>query len=140
MDAIPQTTIQVKSLHDRYQIFEGENGLQISESRVLLFDVMAAHDEGDSIYEISRTFNLTPLQVQTAVDYIERHRTALEPEFAKAIQRREERREYYDKLAEEHWQRIRERHNPTPLQKAAYELLDKHRAQIEDEIHATHSQ
>ena len=134
------TTVQVKSLHDRYHIFEGDNGLQISESRVLLFDVMDLHNKGDSIYEISRTFNLTPLQVQTAVDYIEQHRAALEPEFAKAVQRRKERREYYDQLAEERWRQIKQRQNLTPLQKAVYALLDKHRAQMEEDVHASHSE
>ncbi len=140
MDITTPTTVHIKSLKDRYQIFEGENGLQISESRVLLFDVMEAHDEGDSIYEISRTFNLTPLQVQTAVDYIEAHRAALEPRFAKAIQRREERRAYYDQLAADRWRQIKQRRNLTPLQKSVYALLDKHRAQIEEDIRANHSE
>lgn len=137
---MPPPTFQSKDLRDRYHIFEGDNGLQISESRVLLFDVMDLHDKGDSIYDISRTFNLTPLQVQTAVDYIEKHRATLEPAFAKAVQRREERREYYDKLAEEHWRRIKERRNLTPHQEAAYALLDKCRAQMEAELHASDSE
>lgn len=140
MDTVTPPTFQGKDLRDRYHIFEGENGLQISESRVLLFDVMEAHDEGDSIYDISRTYNLTPLQVQTAVDYIEEHRATLEPAFAKAVQRREERREYYDKLTAEHWQRIKERRNLTPRQKAVYELLDKCRAQMEADVHASRSE
>lgn len=138
MDAIPQTTIQVKSLHDRYQIFEGDNGLQISESRVLLFDVMEAHDEGDSIYEISRTFNLTPLQAQTAVDYIEQHRAALEPRFAKAIQRREERRMYYEKQLEEHLKN-RSPLPMTPERAALYALLDKYRQPAEKVSNAADS-
>lgn len=132
--------MNAQQLSDRYQIFEGENGLQISESRVLLFDVMELHNRGDSIYDISRTWNLTPLQVQTAVDYIEEHRTELEPDFIKAVQRREERREYYDKLAEDRWRQIRERRNLTPHKKAVYSLLDKQRNRIEDELCANHSE
>ena len=70
MDTMTPPTFQGQDLRNRYHLFEGENGLQISESRVLLFDVMDLHDKGDSIYDISRTFNLTPLQVQTAIEYM----------------------------------------------------------------------
>lgn len=76
---------------NRYQIVEANGTLMISESRVSLFDVMILHDEGDSIYEISMTYNLTPLQVKTAVAYIEQHRAILEPVLAEAIRVREER-------------------------------------------------
>lgn len=113
-------------LRNRYQIFETDSGLQISESRVMLFDVMEAHDTGASIYQISQTFNLSPLQVQTAVDYIESHRAALEPEFARAIQLRKEREEYYRTLAEERWGKIAQL-PITPQQSAVYALLDKYR-------------
>lgn len=115
-----------EALRNRYQIVETDDGLQISESRVLLFDVMEAYDEGDSIYEISDTFNLTPLQVETAVDYIERHRATLGPEFVRALQRRKEREEYYHNLAAEH----RKNRPPLPmsLERAAiYALLEKYR-------------
>ena len=44
----------------RYTIVETDVGPLISESRVSVFDVMAAHDAGDSIYEIGLTFNLSP--------------------------------------------------------------------------------
>jgi uncharacterized protein (DUF433 family) len=115
----------------RYQILETDSGLQISESRVMLFDVMEAYDEGDSIYQISQTFNLTPLQVQTAVDYIEKHRAALEPEFAKAIQLRKEREAYYRGLAEERWQKIAEL-PMTPLRAAFYALREKNRQAMEE--------
>lgn len=90
-----------EALRNRYRILATDSGLQISESRVMLFDVMEAYDAGDSIYQISQTFNLSPLQVQIAVDYIDANRAALEPEFAKAIQLRNEREAYYRKLAEE---------------------------------------
>jgi len=50
-----------------YQIFEGDSGLQLGESRVLLFDVMQAYDAGNSNYQICEIFNLTPLQVKIAI-------------------------------------------------------------------------
>jgi uncharacterized protein (DUF433 family) len=118
-------------LSTRYQIVDLGSGLQISESRVMLFDVMEAYDEGDSIYDISGTFNLTPLQVQTAIDYIEKHRAALEPEFAKAIQLRKEREEYYRALAEERWAKIAQL-PMTPLRAAYYALREKNRRAMEE--------
>jgi hypothetical protein len=45
----------------RYSIIETDMGPLISESRVSVFDVMDAHDAGDSQYEIGLTFNLSPL-------------------------------------------------------------------------------
>jgi uncharacterized protein (DUF433 family) len=126
-----------ETLRNRYQILETDSGLQISESRVMLFDVMEAHDAGDSIYQIAQTFNLTPLQVQIAVEYIEAHRAALEPAFAQAIQARNEREAYYRKLNEEVWERIANA-PMTPERAAVYALLDKYRQATPDETNAVH--
>lgn len=128
-----------EKLRNRYQIIETDSGLRISESRVMLFDVMEAHDAGDSIYEIAQTFNLTPLQVMTAVDYIETHRAALEPEFAKAIQARDEMEAYYRKQNEEVWARIAQA-PMTPERAAFYALREKNRREIMENERADHSQ
>jgi uncharacterized protein (DUF433 family) len=114
------------ALRNRYQILETDSGLQISESRVMLFDVMEMVDRGASIYEIAQTFNLTPLQVAIAVEYIETHRTALAPEFAKAIRSRQEREAYYRKQNEAVWEKIRNA-PMTPQRAAVYALLEKYR-------------
>lgn len=128
-----------EKLRKRYQIIETDSGLRISESRVMLFDVMEAHNAGDSIYEIAQTFNLTPLQVMIAVDYIETHRAALEPEFAKAIQARDEMEAYYRKQNEEVWARIAQA-PMTPERAAVYALLKKYRETTVDETNAIHPQ
>lgn len=123
-NGIPRLTDE--TLRNRYQILETDSGLQISESRVMLFDVMEAYDEGDSIYQIAQAFNLTPLQVQIAVEYIEAQRTTLEPEFAKAIQLRQEREAYYRKQNEAVWEKIANA-PMTPQRAAFYALLEKNR-------------
>lgn len=126
-------------LRNRYQILETDSGLQISESRVMLFDVMEAHNEGDSIYQIAQTLNLTPLQVQIAVDYIEAHRAKLEPEFTRAIQLRNEREAYYRKQNEAVWERIA--NAPiTPEKAAFYALREKNRREMLENGHADRSQ
>ena len=109
-----------------YHIYEGDSGLQISESRVLLFDVMQYYDEGKSIYQLCEIFNLTPLQVKTAIAYIDKHRATLEPKLAKAIAYRKERKAYHRRLVAEHLAKV----PPlpmTPLRAAVYALLEKHR-------------
>lgn len=115
---------------NRYQIVEANGTLMISESRVALFDVMILHDEGDSIYEISRTYNLTPLQVKTAVDYIEKHRATLEPELAEAIRAREERERYYRAIQKEIEAKIT-KEPMTPQRAAFYALREKNRSKDE---------
>ncbi len=126
------------TLRNRYQILETDSGLQISESRVMLFDVMEAHDEGDSIYQISAIFNLTPLQVEIAIDYIEKYRAALTPEFAKAIQLRTERAEYYGTLTQKVWEKIAQA-PMTPERTAFYALRAKNHGEILENGHADRS-
>ena len=139
MSTISMPAFTDETLRNRYQILDTDSGLQISESRVMLFDVMEAHDAGDSIYQISQTFNLSPLQVQIAVDYIEAHRATLEPEFAKAIQLRNERERYHRQLAEERWAKIAQL-PMTPERAAIYALLDKNRGTAAGESNAVHPQ
>lgn len=79
----------------RYNIIESDIGPLISESRVSVFDVMDAQDAGDSIYEIGLTFNLSPLQVETALAYIAQHRAELEPQLAQINQQLAEREAFY---------------------------------------------
>jgi uncharacterized protein (DUF433 family) len=118
-----------------YHIFEGDSGLQISESRVLLFDVMQYYDAGKSIYQLCEIFNLTPLQVKTAVAYIDKHRAALEPELAKAIEYRKEREAYHRRLAAERWEKIAQL-PMTPLRAAVYAILEKNRVSVNGEADA----
>jgi len=121
-----------------YYIYEGDSGLQISESRVLLFDVMQYYDAGKSIYQLCEIFNLTPLQVKTAIAYIDKHRATLEPKLAKAIEYRKEREAYHRKLVAEH---LAPPPSPmTPERAAMYALLEKHRIPTNGETDADYSQ
>lgn len=79
----------------RYTIIETVIGPLISESRVSVFDVMEAHDAGDSIYEIALTFNLSPMQVETALAYISQRRHELEPQLAEIKRALVTREAYY---------------------------------------------
>lgn len=83
----------------RYTIIETDIGPLISESRATVFDVMDAHDAGDSVYEISLTFNLSPLQVETALVYIAQHRAELEPQLAEIKEQLTQREAHYRRQA-----------------------------------------
>lgn len=59
-------------------IRETEAGPMISESQCSVYDVMQAFDEGQPAYAISKTYNLTPYQVEVAWAYIRQFRPRLE--------------------------------------------------------------
>ena len=85
----------------RYTIIEDEVGPLISESRATVYDVMEAYDAGDNISQIGMTYNLSPLQVETAIEYIEKHRERLEPKLREILRKAKEREQYYRALAAE---------------------------------------
>lgn len=95
-----------KPLHTRYRIIESDIGPLISESRCTVFDVMELQDAGESLHAISAILNLTPLQVETALDYIGLHRVRLEPQLADILRQRAERESYYRSIAGEIFERI----------------------------------
>lgn len=82
-------------LENRYQILETSVGPVISESRVTVFDVLEAQENGQGLYEISMNYNLTPLQVETAFKYIAIHRERLLPILQEILVKAAEREAYY---------------------------------------------
>lgn len=82
-------------LENRYQILETNVGPVISESRVTVFDVLEAQENGQGLYEISMNYNLTPLQVETAFKYIAIHRERLLPILQEILVKAAEREAYY---------------------------------------------
>ena len=93
-------TIQLKD-PTRYHIIESDLGPLISESRSTVYDVLEMQNKGYGLYEISEIFNLTPLQVETAFNYIEQHRERLQPELDEILKIAAERRRYYDGIYKE---------------------------------------
>ena len=89
------------SLQARYRIIESDIGPLISESRCTVFDVMMLYDAGEALYGISTILNLTPLQVEIALDYIAQHRATLEPQVAEILRQRAERETHYRAIANE---------------------------------------
>ena len=122
----------------RYTIIESDIGPLISESRATVYDVMQALDCGDGIYRIGRLYNLSPVQVETAIEYIEKHRERLEPELKEILIKKAERERYYRARAAE---LKKQRALPmTPKRKALQALIEKSRRRIQEEMSsANHS-
>ncbi len=107
------------------RIIESDLGPLISESRSTVYDVMDAYDDGFHPTEIREMFNLSPLQVEVALDYIEEHREQLEPELKEILRKAAEREKYHRAIAE----KIK-RERPvemTPRRAALYALIEKKR-------------
>ena len=82
----------------RYYIIESDLGPLISESRSTVYDVLEAQNKGLDLYEISISYNLTPSQVETALQYIEQHRTRLQTELDEILRIAAERRHNANKV------------------------------------------
>jgi len=107
------------------KIIESDSGPMISESRASVYDVLDAYAEGYNPSQIGAIYNLSPYQVEVALDYIKEHRARLEPELQEIKLRLAERERYYRALAAE-----REREIPsimTPERQALKALLEKSR-------------
>lgn len=111
------------------RIIESDLGPMINHSRVSVYDVMEAHDEGYSIHEIYQTYNLSSSQIEAALAYIKEHRAKLEPEL-KAIQAKQAENEAYHRalVAERERQIVREL---TPERIRFNELLERSRRSYE---------
>jgi len=79
----------------------------ISDTRMSVYDVLLAQQEGDSLYEISGIYSLRPLQVEVAFEYIEEHRERLEAELPKLLAQKAARERHYRAIAAEREKEIR---------------------------------
>ena len=113
----------------RYEIVETNIGPLISESRSTVYDVLEAQNKGKTLYEISMDSNLTPLQVKTAFEYIDKHRERLQAELADILEIATQREAYYKAIAEERRKRLVPM---TPERVAFYARLNQIRQRPED--------
>lgn len=88
------------------KIIESDSGPMISESRVSVYDVMEAYDEGHSIYEIHQLYHLSSQQIEVALQYIAQHRATLDPELKEIQAKLAAREQHYRALAAERERQI----------------------------------
>lgn len=127
-------------LKNRYQILETDLGPMISDSRSSVYDVMEMEAKGYDVAEIAMIFNLTILQVQTALEYIAEHRERLTPILHELVQKKKEREAYYRAKQDE---LLKKEVIRSPEKQALYEkfmeLRARNRAQIEKEYGHDHN-
>lgn len=115
-----------------YHILETELGPMISHSRVSVYDVMLAQNEADDLLTICTVYNLCPLQVQIALDYIAQNRNQLEADLAEILPQKAEEERYYRALAAEIQEQIKQL--PMTPERAAFNALRQHHRQRRGEL------
>jgi uncharacterized protein (DUF433 family) len=114
-----------RQVNDIIKIIETDNGPMISQSRVSVYDVMEAYDEGYTPRQIRDTYNLSFHQVDVALAYIEQHRATLESKLKEIQQRAAEREKYYRQLEAE--RKAQFPTEMTPERKALQSLIEESR-------------
>jgi uncharacterized protein (DUF433 family) len=114
-----------RQVNEIIKIIETDNGPMISQSRVSVYDVMEAYDEGYTPRQIRDTYNLSFHQVDVALAYIEQHRATLEPKLKEIQQRAAEREKYYRQLEAERNAQFPTK--MTPERKALQSLIEESR-------------
>jgi len=112
-----------------YSVIETGIGPVISDSRTTVYDVMQVYDEGLSRYDICRTYNLKPLQMETALEYIQEHRETLKSELAGILIKKAEYERYHRAIEAEVRKKIAQL-PMTPERAKFYALLEKNRRSI----------
>lgn len=123
-------TTKTIDLDNRYQIIESDLGPLISESRSTVYDVLELDNKGRNDIEISIVLNLTPLQVKTALRYIEQHRERLQPELDEILRIAAERKKHYDAIYAEIRKKI-DAQPMTPERAKFKEIVARNRARRE---------
>lgn len=111
-----------------YRIVETDLGPMIHNTRVSVYDVMLAHNEGQDLFHICVNYNLKPVQVQITLEYIEAHRAQLEEDLKEILPKKAERERHYRALAAEIREKIKEL-PMTPERAAFYALRESNRKQ-----------
>lgn len=122
-----------------YQILETELGPMISHSRSSVYDVMLAHDAGHDLFYICVNYNLQPVQVQIALEYIEEHRAILEADLREILPRKAAYEQEHRAKQAEIEQKIAQK-PMTPQRAALYQLIEKNHRERGKRNGADHSE
>jgi len=93
-------------INGKSAIIRTERGLTIAETRITLYDVMDFLKEQYPPKLIRDKFNLTDEQINSALSYIEAHRSQIEIEYQDVLNTREEIRQYWEEYNRDRFSRI----------------------------------
>ncbi|AFY78031.1 hypothetical protein Ple7327_2762 [Pleurocapsa sp. PCC 7327] len=114
-------------------IIRTERGLTIAGTRITLYDVMDHLVAGRDPKLILNWLPLTEAQLDTALSYIETHRTEIEAEYQEVLRTAEEIRQYWEERNRERFAQFAAM-PPKPGQEALWAKLQAQKAR-----HATKS-
>jgi len=109
-----------------YRILETDLGPMVSDTRVSVYDLLLAHDAGQDLFHLCVNYNLNPVQVQIALEYIEQHREQLIADLKEILPKKAERERHYRAIAAEIQKKINQL-PMTPERAAFYALREKNR-------------
>ena len=119
-----------------YHIVESDLGPMVSHSRVSVYDVMMSYDKGHGLLALCTIYELTPMQVHIALDYITKHRQQLEQDLKVILPKKAELERYYRALASEREKAIAQK-PMTPKRAAFYALREKNCRLQEERLNGT---
>lgn len=114
----------------RPTIIRTERGLTISGTRTSLYDVIDLLKAQYPPKLIRDKFNLTDLQINAALSYIETNKTQVEAEYQEVLQNREEIRQYWEERNRDRFARIAAMPHK-PGQEMLWAKLEAWKARIE---------
>lgn len=89
-----------------YEILELGIGPVVSQSRTTVYDILLSQRDGADFNALCVIHNLKPLQVQVALDYIEKHRERLEAKLPELLAKKAENERYHRAIAAEREKQI----------------------------------
>lgn len=104
-------------INGKSAIIRTERGLTIAGTRITLYDVMDFLKAQYPPKLIRDKFNLTDEQINSALSYLEAHRSQLEIEYQDVLRTREEIRQYWEEYNRDRFARIAKM--PRKLEKEA---------------------
>lgn len=119
-----------------YAIRETDSGPMISHSRISVYDIMESQQKGHDFFTLCIIYELRPIQVQIALDYIAENHLVLETELREIVVKKAEQRAKYEAMAAE-WAKTPV--EMTPQRQAFYALREKNRLQRGDDRVTSHS-
>lgn len=96
----------VSAPNERGTIIRTERGLTIAGTRISLYEVIDFLKSQYPPKLIRDKLNLTDAQIDSALSYIEAHRTQVEAEYQQVLQTREEIRQYWEEYNRDRFTRI----------------------------------
>lgn len=73
-----------------FRVVETDLGPMLNGTRVSIYDILLAQIEGQDLFHICVNYNLKPVQVQVAFDYIEAHRNELDADLQEILPKKQD--------------------------------------------------